>query len=107
MPEASYDHGQIDINYGSTDGVTAQLINASEAIDTVLNNLQQAVRRWEPSCVGVHKGVFNEKFTEWHGYMDHAAQAVQSHGSLLHNIADDYNVLDRTLAQNWGDLSVK
>ncbi|MFD8012764.1 WXG100 family type VII secretion target [Streptomyces sp. NPDC058955] len=106
MPEASYDHGSININYGTTDGVTAQLINASEAIDTVLNNLQQAVAQWATSCIGMDKGAFDGKFVEWHGYVDHAAQAVAGSGKLLHTIADDYGVLDRSLAQNWGDLQV-
>ncbi|MFD3558086.1 WXG100 family type VII secretion target [Streptomyces sp. NPDC056656] len=106
MPEASYDHGSINIHYGTTDGVTAQLINASEAIDTVLNNLQQAIAQWADSCIGMDKGAFNDKFVEWHGYVDHAAQAVASSGKLLSEIAEGYGVLDRGLAQDWGNLQV-
>ncbi|MFE2088078.1 WXG100 family type VII secretion target [Streptomyces sp. NPDC059460] len=106
MPEAFYDHGSITIHYATTDGVTAQLINASEAIDTVLNNLQQAIAQWADSCVGMDKGAFNEKFVEWHGYVDHAAQAVASSGKLLSEIAESYGALDRGLAQDWGNLQV-
>ncbi|MFZ3468002.1 MULTISPECIES: WXG100 family type VII secretion target [Streptomyces] len=106
MPEASYDHGSINIHYATTDGVTAQLINASEAIDTVLNNLQTAIAQWADSCVGMDKGAFNEKIVEWHGYVDHAAQAVAGSGKLLRDIAEGYGVLDRGLANDWGNLQV-
>ncbi|MFJ3903991.1 WXG100 family type VII secretion target [Streptomyces sp. NPDC090025] len=106
MPEASYDHGSININYGTTDGVTAQLLNASEAIDTVLNNLQAAISQWADSCVGMDKAAFNQKFVEWHGYVDHAAQAVAGSGKLLSDIAENYGALDRSLAQDWGNLQV-
>jgi uncharacterized protein YukE len=105
MADYTYASGEINITFGTTRGIAAQLISASEAVDTILENLQAEVNKWANTCVGMDKGQFDALFAEWNQYADQAALYVKEHGRLLDDISESYDVMDRQLAANWGNLS--
>ncbi|MGW1411549.1 WXG100 family type VII secretion target [Streptomyces sp. NPDC002403] len=98
--------GYIYVDYRHTENAADDMISQTQAIMSILANLDMEITELRNSWIGDDGEVYKQVQANWNAALENMKTLLSSHSSLLTGISDNYRYTEQNLAQRWGDIRI-
>jgi WXG100 family type VII secretion target len=98
--------GLISVNYGPTNDVYDSLVNADQAISSVLSELESAINPLIGTWEGISSDAWQSIQNGWNDKIAQMNQDLVSNAGILSEMTTNYSTTDNNLALQWQDITL-
>ncbi|WP_327249988.1 WXG100 family type VII secretion target [Streptomyces sp. NBC_01320] len=98
--------GYIYVDYRHTENAADDMVSQTQAIMSILANLEMELNELRNTWVGDDRQVYSEVQAKWDQAVENMKTLLASHSSLLTDISGNYRFTEQSLAQKWGDIRI-
>ncbi|MFJ8027539.1 WXG100 family type VII secretion target [Streptomyces sp. NPDC096311] len=98
--------GFIHVEYSPVSNAAEDMIQQTRAIEGTLSNLEMELSELKQTWWGGDAEVYEQKQAAWDGAVVTMQQLLNSHASLLADVADNYKITEQNLGQLWSEVSI-
>jgi len=100
----SINEGDIYVNYGHVDNVEQALNDADNAIQRVLNQLQDVINPLRATWSGVSEDEYIQVQTRWNNDVGDMSNILNKYNATLSEMKINYGNTDNNLALSWASI---
>lgn len=101
-----FSDGYIYVDYNHAEGAADDMVGQSQAIMSILANLEMELAELRNSWIGDDRDVYSEVQAKWDNAVQNIKTLLANHSGLLTEISGNYRYTERNLSQRWGDIRI-
>lgn len=101
-----FSDGYIYVDYNRAEGSAEDMINQSQAIMSIISNLEMELTELKNSWIGDDAQVYTEVQQKWDTAVQNIKNLLANHSNLLNDISANYRRTESNLEQKWADIRI-
>lgn len=101
-----FSDGYIYVDYNKAEGAADDMVSQSQAIMSILANLEMELAELRNSWIGDDRDVYSEIQAKWDNAVQNIRSLLANHSNLLTEISSGYRYTEQNLSQRWGDIRI-
>ncbi|MER6671558.1 WXG100 family type VII secretion target [Streptomyces sp. NPDC000983] len=101
-----FSDGYIYVDYNHAEGAADDMVGQSQAIMSILANLEMELAELRNSWIGDDRDVYSEVQAAWDNAVENIKTLLANHSGLLSEISANYRYTEQNLSQRWGDIRI-
>ncbi|MDQ1005805.1 WXG100 family type VII secretion target [Streptomyces sp. V4I23] len=101
-----FSDGYIYVDYNHADNAAEDMVSQSQAIMSILANLEMELTELKNTWIGDDRDVYTEVQGKWDQAVENIKILLASHSALLTEISGNYKFNESSLSQRWGDIRI-
>ncbi|MFI2508634.1 WXG100 family type VII secretion target [Streptomyces sp. NPDC018972] len=101
-----FSDGYIYVDYNHAEGAADDMVGQSQAIMSILANLEMELAELRNSWIGEDRDVYSEVQKKWDNAVENIKNLLANHSGLLTEISTNYRYTEQNLSQRWGDIRI-
>lgn len=98
--------GYIYVDYNHAEGAAEDMVAQSQAIMSIVENLEMELSELRNSWIGDDREVYSEVQAKWDGAVQNIKNLLANHSGLLNEISSGYRHSEQSLTQRWSDIRI-
>lgn len=98
--------GFIYVDYNSAENAAEDMVFQSQAIMSIITNLEMELTELRNTWIGDDKDVYSEVQANWNQAVENIKSLLANHSNLLTDISSNYRFTEKSLSDRWGDIRI-
>ncbi len=103
---SNFSDGFIHVDYNHADNAGQDMIQQSQAIATIVSNLEMELNELKESWIGDDKDVYARVQAAWNQAVENISKLLSTHSALLGDISGDYQRREASRVQSWSTVKI-